>query len=767
MKNIDSANHTRGESIFMDDMPVREGTCRMAVFDSPAAHGRVVELRTEAARRVPGVIAILTARDIPGENQIGSIFPDEPLLAEDEVHYRGQPVALLIAETETIARAAVKKIQIEIEDKEVVVDPREARGHNLLIQPPRTFALGDTERAWQECAHIFEGVAESGGQEHLYLETQGAYAYRTESGGLRIYSSTQGPTAVQRAVARVLDLAMHKIEVDVTRLGGGFGGKEDQATPWAVMAALAAFVLRRPAKLVLHRLDDLRLTGKRHPYSSDFKIGLDPDFKIRAFEVSYHQNAGASADLSPAILERTLFHCTNSYFIPNVRATAFSCRTNLPPNTAFRGFGGPQAMFVMEAAIARAAEALGVPASLIQKKNLLRESDTFPYGQKARQCNALSCWNRLEERCRIHELREQVTAFNGAHKLSRKGLAVMPICFGISFTKTALNQASALVHIYADGSVGVSTAAVEMGQGVNTKMVQVAARSLAVRARRIKIETTNTTRVANTPPTAASAAADLNGKALGKACLALNERLRGVAARELGLTHGPDISIRDEWVYNGEQRTGLGWEQLVQAAFLERVSLSEQAHYATPGVYFDPVTEKGEPFAYHVYGSAAFVATLDCLRGTYTIDSVHVVHDYGKSMNPIIDRGQTEGGLVQGIGWVTLEEVIYNEKGLLLSNSLSTYKVPDLYAVPALVDIHFLETEGSTMAIFKSKAIGEPPVMYGIGAYFAIRNAIRTATGNRDIPYSAPLTPEKVLLALHGEGARTGSREQDKEIQPT
>ncbi|MBL7748231.1 MAG: molybdopterin-dependent oxidoreductase, partial [Chitinophagaceae bacterium] len=466
--NIDSYTHLRGESVYLDDIPVVNGTLYAAVYDSPVAHGRIISVDTGAALSVPGVVRIFLSKDIPGENQIGGIVPDEELLAAAHVHFCGMPIALVIAETDEAARAAVKKIKAEIEPLPVITDPREAKEKGELIIPPRTFRLGDTSAAWSQCAHIIEGRADTNGQEHLYIETQGAYAVPQENGAIRIYSSTQGPTAVQRTAARVLALPMNQIEVDTTRLGGGFGGKEDQATTWGVMVALAAFHLKKPVKYSLHRMEDMRMTGKRHPYSSDFKIGLSKDLKILAYEATFYQNAGAAADLSPAVMERTLFHCTNSYFVPNVKATAYSCRTHLPPNTAFRGFGGPQGMFVIEAAIAKAAEQLGIPASAIQQQNLLRTGDEFPYGQIA-DSEANECWQRTDELYNIQQLQQKVAEFNAANRLHKKGMALMPICFGISFTKTLMNQARSLVHVYTDGSVGISTGAVEMGQGVNTK----------------------------------------------------------------------------------------------------------------------------------------------------------------------------------------------------------------------------------------------------------------------------------------------------------
>jgi xanthine dehydrogenase large subunit len=753
MKNIDLYTHVRGESEYVDDIPVREGTLYAAVCASPVAHGMIKRLVLDTALQSTGVVEVLTARSIPGLNQIGIAIADEPLLAEGRVHYVGQPIALVLADSEKNARRAVKKISVETEPLAVIMDPRDAFQQGRFVVPPRMFQLGDPPAAWKQCRHVFEGRVETGGQEHLYLETQSAYAYWTGNNGIRILSSNQSPTVVQKTAAAVLGVAMHKIEVDVPRMGGGFGGKESQATVWAVLAALAAFRLQRPVKLVLHRLEDMAMTGKRHPYTSDFKIGLSQDLKILAYEVRFFQDAGAFADLSPAVMERTLFHATNSYFIPHVKATAYSCRTNLPPNTAMRGFGAPQGMFVIESAIALAAEKLGVDTAVIQKKNLLKEGDAFSYGQKAERCLAGKCWTKAQALYDVKSLRKEIKKFNARNRLFKKGLALMPICFGISFTKTFMNQAGALVHVYQDGSVGISTGATEMGQGVNTKMVQVAARIFSIAPEQIKIESTNTTRVANTSPTAASASADLNGKAVEKACRALLKRLLDFASKEIGAASEKEsrgIRIENEWVYNKEVKTGLHWKNLVQRAYLQRVDLSEHGYYATPKIHFDPETNKGQPFAYHVYGTAIITASVDCLRGVYEIDSVQVVHDFGQSLNPLIDQGQVEGGIVQGIGWMTMEELRYNAEGRLESNSLSTYKIPDIYATPKAMDIHFLETEGPPPAIFRSKAIGEPPFMYGMGAYFAIRNAIRAVRPGRPFPVSTPLTPEKALLALHG-----------------
>lgn len=752
MKNIDTISHVTGKSVYLDDIPTISGTLHAAIVSSSIAHGKIVNVDINEAIELYGVEKIIMHSDIPGENQIGGIIEDETLLAEHEIHYQGQPIAVVVAQTERIARKAARLVKVDYQELEPITDPRVAKEKGLLLVPPRTFSMGNPDEVWNKCRYVVEGSLEIGGQEHLYIETQGAYAYPIEGGYIKVHSSTQGPTAVQKTIARVLGLPMNLVEVDVVRLGGGFGGKEDQASGFAAMAALGAFITGKPVKLVLSRHDDMRMTGKRHPYSGDFRIGLAENLKILAYETTLYQNGGAAADLSPAIMERTLFHSTGSYFIPNTRVTVYSCKTNLPPNTAFRGFGGPQGMFAIESAIAKAAETIGVSPIEIQKANLLNENDEFQYGQKAENVNARKCFALASEKFNLGNLQKSVEIYNQQNRYSKRGLAVMPLCFGISFTNTSMNQARALVHIYQDGSVAVSTGAIEMGQGVNTKMAQVASFLLGIDIGRVKIFSTNTTRVANTSPTAASSGADLNGNALRIAVAALKKRLLKVAAEELECSDN-ELTIENETVIRNGEPTALKWNDLVKMAHLKRIALTENGHYATPVIYFDKTKEKGHPFAYHVYGTGIVTATLDCIRGTYTIDDVYIVHDFGNSINPTIDLGQVEGAVVQGIGWLTLEELSFDTKGRLLSNSLSTYKVPDIHFAPRSIQCIPLPTNGPELAVLRSKAIGEPPLMYGIAAYFAIQNAIKAFNPEYRLKFYAPLTPEQVLMQLY-EGKR-------------
>jgi xanthine dehydrogenase large subunit len=660
---------------------------------------------------------------------------------------------LVVAETVEIARAAVHAIKVDIDPLPIITDPRVAHAAGEIIGTPRIFAIGDVDAAWEQCDVVVEGRSDVGGQEHLYLETMRARAIPGEEGRVSILSSTQSPYAVQRATAKILGVANHLVEVDVKRLGGGFGGKEDQATAWGCMAGLAAILTRRAVQLVLHRLDDLRMTGKRHPFSADFKLGAKADGTLMAYQVTHYQNAGAACDLSLAVLERSLFHSTAAYHVPNVHAYGASCRTNLPPNTAFRGFGGPQGMFAIECAIAELADTLGVPREEIQKKNLVKDGDQFHYGQIASRTKAIPTWEECEDGFDLASLRAEIDAHNASNVMFKQGFAMMPVCFGIAFTATFLNQASALVHVYTDGSISVSTGGVEMGQGLTTKLRTIAASALGVSESRIRVESTNTTRIANMSPSAASATTDLNGGATIKAMNDIRGRLFELVAPALNVDPS-EVDLVDGQVLARGKKTDWTWEKLVSHAYLSRVALSAHAFYATPDIHFDKTTEKGSPFSYHVFGTAAFKVTIDVLRGRYTIDSARVVHDLGRPLNELVDLGQVEGGLAQGLGWMTMEELEYGDDGRLLSHALSTYKAPDGYSMPSDLQVRFLEDENPS-GPYGSKAVGEPPLMYGIGVYFALRDALRAAAPKRKFRYHAPMTPERVLMNLHAEKLAT------------
>jgi xanthine dehydrogenase large subunit len=759
VKHIDSLLHVRGESQYVDDVPPPPEMLHAAVAGSPTAHGIITRLDTAAARAAPGVVAVLTAADIPGVNRFGPIIKDEELLVDSEVCFIGHPITLVVARTAHQARQARDLVEVEIDELPVVVDPREAFANGDLIHPPRTMAAGDVAATWGECDVVVKGRCEIGGQEHLYLETQRARAVPGEDGAMRVFSSTQGPAAVQHVVAAVLGRPMHKVEVDVKRLGGGFGGKEDQATHWAAMAALAAARLGAPVELVLNRLDDIRMTGKRHPYSADFRIGLTAQRKILAYEATFYQNSGAFADLSAPVLARTLFHAGNAYFIPNMRVTAAACRTNLQPHTAFRGFGGPQGMYVIEAAIAKAADAMGIEAAAIQRANLLRDGDVFHYGQVVERSRAERTWDELVSSFDVDGIRRQVADFNRGNFASKKGCALMPVCFGISFTKTHLNQGNALVHVYADGSVSVTTGGIEMGQGISSNVASVVASTFGISRQRVRVESTNTTRVANMSPSAASATTDLNGNAAIVAVRTILEGMREVAAGELGTEPG-SVTIAGEQVHTAGSPSGMSWTDLVGLTYRERKRLSAHGYYATPGIHYDEQREHGHPFAYHVYGTAVFEVTVDCLRGTYAVDQVKIVHDLGRTINPTVDRGQVEGGLAQGMGWMTMEDLQWDADGRCLSHALSTYKAPDVYFMPDDMAVRFLEPEDNPHGPLGAKAVGEPPLMYGIGVFFALRNAMQAFRPGADLTLDTPMTPERLLLALHDSRGGGKSRSE-------
>ncbi|MBL4819766.1 MAG: molybdopterin-dependent oxidoreductase [Gammaproteobacteria bacterium] len=771
MKHYDSKLHVSGSAEFVDDSPAPQGMLHAAVFGSPIAHGTISALNISPALAVTGVKAVFSFDDIPGDGYLGALIQDEPLFAHRQLMYHGQPIALVVAISASVARAAAALIQLETEPLAVVSCPRVAFAQGLMLQASRIYSKGDVEAAWPTCSTVVEGSVELGGQEHLYLETNRARAIPQEDGRLKVYSSTQSPSAEQKSIAQVLGIAMHLVEIDVRRIGGGFGGKESQATPWCCMAALAAYRLQQPVQLVLNRAEDMRMTGKRHPYKQDYKIGLDDHGTILAYQVTHYQNAGAYMDLSAAVLERSILHSTNAYAIANVHIVGTPCRTNLPPSTAFRGFGGPQGMFAMEAAIFKAAQKMGVEPDFIQEQNLISDGYRFHYGQTIKECRMKKVWREAKECFDVRGAKERVASFNAAHNGQKKGLALMPVCFGISFTRTFLNQGSCLVHVYTDGSVALASGGVEMGQGISSNLIAIAARTLGISAKRIRYNSTNTSRIANISPSAASSTTDLNGGATIVACEKILVGLKGVAAKHLA-SNPESISIVNERVQVNGSDTELGWQELVSMTYCSSVALMAHGFYTSPGIHFDNLAGKGSPFQYYAFGISLIEVTVDCLRGSYVLDSAKVVHDLGRPIIPSVDLGQVEGGLAQGIGWVTLEELSYDNEAKLASNSLSTYKVPDNHFMPNVIDIKFLETDSKQSGPLGSKAVGEPPLMYGIGAYFALRQAISAfklqqygdKLTSSDISLS-PMTPERVLLSLYPNFLQSGGRDGIKQNQ--
>lgn len=763
-----------GKTRYVDDLPLPEGTLFAVPVGTPSPRGCNMHIDAEEARAVDPSVIVLTARDIPGENQLGYVLPDEPLMADGTWSYQGEVAALVLAKDRSTARKAAHLVRIQGEDLPPVLSAREAYAQGNMIMQPLHLESGDVDRAFREADLVVEGSCESAGQEHLYLETQAAIAIPEDGGRIYCISSTQGPTGCQKAIAKVLGIPIAQVEVEARRLGGAFGGKEDQAAPWASLAALGAWCTKGPVKLVLNRADDMVMTGKRHPYSSDFKLALSKDGRILGLDVTYYQNSGACIDLSLAILWRTMFHVSGAYHIPAVRATGYMCRTNLVPFTAFRGFGAPQAFFVIEAALHKAAAVSGIPLIDLQRKNLLTEGVTTYYGMKLQDVRTIRTWDRLDERVNLHKLQEEIEAFNRSHRLVKRGFHVMPVCFGISFTKIMMNQGGALVHVYADGSVSVATGAVEMGQGVIRKILVAAAKTLGISPQRIRIEKTKTSTVANTVPTAASTGADINAMAALLACKEIKGRLLAFAATlpelkhvlEQGQIRADQLDIRDEALYGEDKPTGIAWTSLIVKALEARVDLSAHGYYASPGLHFDQTIGKGKPFVYHVYGTALIQAEADVLRGLSRIIQIDIVHDGGIPIDERIDRGQIEGALAQGLGWSLLEDLRFSDMGQLLSHTLSTYKVPDSHFMDFPLHIEFLQDALNPLAVLGSKAVGEPPLQYGLGGYFAVLDALRAAlpegaegTNVKEpvVLYDLPLTNDKALLFLSQSKNRKGA----------
>lgn len=731
MTQRESFAHLRGESQFVDDIPAPQNCLYAAVVTSPVAKGVLTEINLQAAQAYRGVAAVLTAKDIPGENQIGDIVSDECLLADKLLSFIGKPVAMVLADTAEQAHEAAALVQLHYESGVPVLDVREAYSCDSTFGNERHFQKGDPKIAFENARWVVEGQVNTHAQEHLYFETQTALALPQDSHRIKIFSASQSPSAIQKFASRILNIPMHSIEVEVPRLGGAFGGKEEQAKPWALLAALGAYVTQRPVKLTLTRQEDMCWTGKRHPYHATYRLAADETGLLLGYDVQFLQDGGAVADLSTAVLERTLFHATNAYAIPNVNVKAISCRTNHPSNTAFRGFGAPQAIFTLECALDHLASKMRMPRDEIQHKNLLAPGYQFDYGMKVTTNVLQQCWLRLWQEKSHSSVISNIETFNAGNSRYKKGIAFTPLCFGIAFTATHLNQASVLVNIYTDGSVGISISAVEMGQGVSEKIRVIAARIFNLSVSRISVDYTNSSKTANMSPTAASVGADLNGMAALQACEVLKTRLNEFSLAQWNLP------VKD-----------VDWDHLVEAAYLERVCLVEHGFYATPDLYFDRVKEQGNPFAYHVYGVSGITATVDCLLGTYTIDNISVVYDLGQSLDPLIDQGQMEGGLVQGVGYATLEDIVWNEQGELETNSFATYKIPDLLSAPA-ISVDLVASASNPHGPFSAKAIGEPPLLLGLGAYFAIANAMRSFNPKTSITYDLPMTPEKVLLALY------------------
>lgn len=757
LKHDSAIKHVTGQSVYVNDMEVSSLQLTGRVVYSQVAHGLIKSLDFSEALKLKGVAAILTAGDIPGANQVGPVIHDEPCLAENEVNFIGQAILLIAAETEEIALEAERLIRIEIEELDAVVSLREAMDKELLIAPPRYIINGNADEALKKSPFILEGELETGAQEHWYLETQSALAVPGEGKEMMVYAASQNPSETQAIVAEVLGVRKNEVNVEVRRMGGAFGGKETQANPVAAWAALLANATRRPVKIHLFRDDDQKMTGKRHRFLSKYSIGFDETGKILAYKVGLNSDAGASTDLSRAILERAMFHAENAYYIPNISITGKAYKTNLPSNTAFRGFGGPQGMAVIENAIDRMARFLKKDAAEVRKLNFygIGKDNQTPYGKMVENNRLQVMFDRIIKSSGYDTLRKEVTIFNQENKYQKRGLALTPVKFGISFTTAFLNQAGALVNIYKDGTVQVNHGGTEMGQGLYAKILGVAAAELGISPEFVKVSPANTSKVPNTSATAASSGSDLNGMAVKNAIDTLKERLAPVAKTLLAKAgvadvHHGSICFENNRVYiDSYPEVSIAFGDLIQAAYLSQVSLSSTGFYKTPGIHFDRETGKGNPFYYYAYGIAVSEVQVDVLTGECKLLRTDMLHDVGDSLNEEIDIGQIEGGFIQGVGWVTTEEIKWDQKGRLLTHSPDTYKIPTINEIPPVFKVDLLRDYPNEGTIRKSKAVGEPPFMLALSVWLAIKDAI-SAVGNhvKEPDFSLPATAEVVLMSI-------------------
>ncbi|MFT4246683.1 MAG: xanthine dehydrogenase molybdopterin binding subunit [Pseudomonas sp.] len=747
--------HVDGSARYIDDTNEPAGLLHLAFGLATQAHARIRALDLEPVRRAPGVVAVFTAADIPGANNIAPVAHDDPLLADGEVTFHGQPLFLVAAETHALARRAARMAKIDYEPLPANLTIAQARAAGELIEATQRMARGDVDAALASAPQRLRGALEIGGQEHFYLEGQVAMALPGEQGTLHVLSSTQHPSEVQHLVADLLGLHSADVVVEVRRMGGGFGGKETQATGPAAACALVAALTGRPAKLRYDRDDDMRITGKRHDFAVDYEVGCDEDGRVLALRLELASRCGASTDLSPAINDRAMFHSDNCYWLPAVEILSHRLRTHTVSNTAFRGFGGPQGMLAIERVMDAVAAACGLDPLEVRRRNLYGPGrDLTPYGMQVTDNLAPQLIEALARDARYAERQAEVAAFNARHRVLKKGLALTPVKFGISFTTTHLNQAGALLLVYADGSIQLNHGGTEMGQGLMVKVAQIVADVFAVPLAQVRVTATRTDKVPNTSATAASSGADLNGMAAWNAAMTVRARLAALLAERAGVAPQA-VRFHDGQVEAGATR--LGFAELCRQAHMARVSLSATGYYATPKIAYDRAAHQGRPFLYFAYGAALSEVVIDTLTGEHRVLAADLLHDVGRSLNPAIDLGQIEGGFIQGMGWLTTEELVYADDGRLLSHAPSTYKIPTASDRPARLSIRLWPGENAEPTIHRSKAVGEPPFMLAISVFCALTQAIAAAVPGQGLPaLDAPATPERVLRAIEELRGRAG-----------
>jgi xanthine dehydrogenase large subunit len=747
--------HVAGSAAYIDDIPELAGTLHAALGLSPVANGRITAMDLDQLRALPGVVAVLSAADIPGVNDCGSIIHDDPILSDGELRYLGQPVFAVIAETRLAARraAAQAKQVLTVTSEPPVLTPREAHAKGQYVLPPMHLARstheGGARAAIDAAPHKLQGSFDVGGQEQFYLEGQISYAIPREDDGMHVHCSTQHPSEMQHLVAHALKLHANQVQVECRRMGGGFGGKESQSAIFACVAAVAAKKLGRPVKLRVDRDDDFLITGRRHCFWYEYEVGYDDDGRILGAEVTMVSRAGHSADLSGPVMTRALCHFDNAYWLPDVSMHGYSGRTNTQSNTAFRGFGGPQGAIAIENIVDSVARALGRDALDVRRVNFYgkTQNNVTPYTQQVTDNIIGELVAELEATSNYRARRAEIAAFNAASPVLKRGLALTPVKFGISFNVKHFNQAGALVHVYTDGSILVNHGGTEMGQGLNTKVAQVVAHELGVAFERVRVTATDTQKVANTSATAASTGSDLNGKAAQDAARQIKERLAACAAAHFGGSAADVRFANDRVAMNGREIT---FDALVAQAYLDRVQLWSDGFYATPGLHWDKEKLQGRPFFYFAYGAAVSEVIVDTLTGENRVLRADVLHDCGQSLNPAVDIGQVEGAFIQGMGWLTMEELVWHPKtGLLTTHAPSTYKIPTANDCPPHFDVRLWKGQNVEDSIHRSKAVGEPPLLLPFSVFYAIRDAVSAVGGHRvDPPLAAPATAESVLRAI-------------------
>jgi xanthine dehydrogenase large subunit len=744
----DSARlHVKGSATYIDDIREPDGTLHVAVGMADKAAGKLRGLDLGAVRSAPGVVAVLTAADIPGKNDIAPVFADEPLFADTEVIFHGQPLFAVVARTRDEARRAARLAKADIEEQAPSVTVADALKTGARVQDDYAFGRGDADAAIGAAQHRLEGQFSIGGQEHFYLEGQASFAIPGEADEMTVHASSQDPTETQHIVARILGIPDAFVTVETRRMGGGFGGKESQACTWAALAALAARVTGRPCKIRLDRDDDFMLTGKRHDFRADWRVGYDGRGVIAGYDVMLNARCGCSADLSPGVCDRAMFHAGNGYWLPHVAIATRRLKTNTVSNTAFRGFGGPQGMIAIERAMDAIARERGLDPLDVRKANLLRPGfERTPYEQTVEDYDTQKAIiEELEETSDYRARRERIAAFNARSPLIKRGIALTPVMFGISFTLIPMNQAGALVHVYSDGSIHLNHGGTEMGQGLFTKVAQIVAEEFGVPLHFVRITATNTAKVPNASPTAASSGTDLNGMAAKIAAGAIKERMAAFAAAHWGVA-AQAVEFRDGYAFGGNHSMTFG--ALAKACRLARVQLSHAGHYRTPEIHWDRARAKGRPFYYFAYGAACSEVAIDTLTGEMRVLRADLLHDVGASINPAIDIGQVEGAFIQGMGWLTTEELVYDGKGRLTTHAPATYKIPVASDTPAIFNTRLHMRPNPTPSIYRSKAVGEPPLMLAISVYSAILDAVHATSPSGQPKLEAPCTPESILNAV-------------------